>query len=507
VRANGTVDVRTPEELVPLHCKGPSTQLFEVPGLEVWDGAAWTPVHAISATRRRRHDPDHALLAVQARAGIVAATAHHHLLDANQSVLLAKDAAEGQRLLLTNRFPETPGLTRLAPELAEFLGLLTADGYVSKSERISPQFTNNDPVVWQRVATFWSQLFLGQTRVAQGISGFSERPVTQLYMSGAGREVVGWLRSQIYTPRGYKRVPALILNAPLDIQEAYLRGYYLGNGLKAGSGDSVKTNSTVLAQGLYWLYANQGRLASVYLGQRNGQSYYQLNLPTATPLGEKSAHLRRDPAEIRRVDEALPADDEWVFDLGTGSGVFMAGVGRAVIHNSPIRGETFVTRKITRAVARIKLGLQDKLYLGNLDSKRDWGHARDYVEAQWLMLQQPEPDDYVIATGVQYSVRDFVNMAFAEIDVNLEWAGEGVNEKGIDTRTGTIRVEVDPRYFRPTEVDTLLGDASKAKRKLGWSPKTTLKEMVQEMVKEDLITAERDQLCKQEGYRVFNHFE
>jgi GDPmannose 4,6-dehydratase len=176
-------------------------------------------------------------------------------------------------------------------------------------------------------------------------------------------------------------------------------------------------------------------------------------------------------------------------------------------HESAIRGETFVTRKITRAVARIKLGFQDKLYLGNLDSKRDWGHARDYVEAQWLMLQQPEPDDYVIATGVQYSIRDFVNMAFAEIDVNLEWIGQGVNEKGIDAQTGIIRVEVDPRYFRPTEVDTLLGDSSKAKRKLGWIPKTTLKEMVKEMVKEDLITAERDQLCKQEGYRVFNHFE
>jgi GDPmannose 4,6-dehydratase len=177
-------------------------------------------------------------------------------------------------------------------------------------------------------------------------------------------------------------------------------------------------------------------------------------------------------------------------------------------HESAIRGETFVTRKITRAVARIKLGLQDKLYLGNLDCKRDWGHARDYVEAQWLMLQQGEPDDYVIATGVQYSVRDFVNMAFAEIDVNLEWGiGQGVNEKGIDAQTGIIRVEVDPRYFRPTEVDTLLGDPSKAKRKLGWIPKTTLEEMVKEMVKEDLITAERDQLCKQEGYQVFNHFE
>ena len=176
-------------------------------------------------------------------------------------------------------------------------------------------------------------------------------------------------------------------------------------------------------------------------------------------------------------------------------------------HESPIRGETFVTRKITRAVARIKLGLQDKLYLGNLDSKRDWGHARDYVEAQWLILQQPQPEDFVIATGVQYSVREFVDLAFSEIGVKLDWTGTGVEEKGIDRTTGQERVLVDPRYFRPTEVETLLGDPTKANTKLGWKPKTSLPEMVTEMMQADIREAERDELCKREGYRIFHYYE
>ena len=176
-------------------------------------------------------------------------------------------------------------------------------------------------------------------------------------------------------------------------------------------------------------------------------------------------------------------------------------------HESPIRGETFVTRKITRAVARIKLGMQDKLYLGNLDSKRDWGHARDYVLAQWLMLQQDTPEDYVIATGRQQSVRDFVNAAFAEIGMTIEWRGSGVDEKGVDTKSGNVIVEVDPRYFRPTEVETLLGDPTKAKNNLGWVPQIGLEQMVSEMVREDLKLAEKDELCKREGFRTFAHNE
>ncbi|MFJ3044278.1 GDP-mannose 4,6-dehydratase [Herbaspirillum chlorophenolicum] len=175
-------------------------------------------------------------------------------------------------------------------------------------------------------------------------------------------------------------------------------------------------------------------------------------------------------------------------------------------HESPIRGETFVTRKITRALARIKLGLQDCLYLGNLDARRDWGHARDYVEMQWLMLQQEQPEDFVIATGVQYSVRDFVDAAAAELGITVSWVGQGVEERGLDAAGKTI-VAVDPKYFRPTEVETLLGDASKAKEKLGWQPATTFAELVAEMAREDLRSAERDELVKQHGYKAMNYNE
>ncbi len=175
-------------------------------------------------------------------------------------------------------------------------------------------------------------------------------------------------------------------------------------------------------------------------------------------------------------------------------------------HESPLRGENFVTRKITRALARIKLGLQKSIYLGNLDAKRDWGHAKDYVEMQWLMLQQEQPEDYVIATGVQYSVRDFVNAAAEELGIKVRWEGAGLKEKGYDS-AGNCIVSIDPRYFRPTEVESLLGDPSKAKNELGWEPKITFKELVQEMVREDLKTAERDELVKQHGYQANDYHE
>ena len=195
-------------------------------------------------------------------------------------------------------------------------------------------------------------------------------------------------------------------------------------------------------------------------------------------------------------------------------------------HESPTRGETFVTRKITRAMSRIKLGLQDCLYLGNLDAKRDWGHARDFVEAQWLMLQQQEPEDFVIATGVQFSVRDFVNAAATELGMTIRWEGKGVEEKGYwetpfslageaatkstlsqGKRVAKIVVAVDTRYFRPTEVETLLGDPTKAREKLKWTPKVSFNELVAEMVREDLKSAQRDELVKHHGYSAYDHHE
>jgi GDPmannose 4,6-dehydratase len=176
-------------------------------------------------------------------------------------------------------------------------------------------------------------------------------------------------------------------------------------------------------------------------------------------------------------------------------------------HESPIRGETFVSRKITRALARISAGLQERLYIGNLDARRDWGHARDYVQMQWLMLQQDEPDDYVIATGHQHSVREFIEAAAAVLDIAIRWEGEGLAEQGVDRKTGRVLVAIDRRYFRPTEVDTLLGDASKARRKLGWEPKISFAQLVEEMVRADLKEAEHDAFSRRKGFRTFNHFD
>jgi GDPmannose 4,6-dehydratase len=176
-------------------------------------------------------------------------------------------------------------------------------------------------------------------------------------------------------------------------------------------------------------------------------------------------------------------------------------------HESPIRGETFVSRKITRALARIHTGLQDTLYIGNLNARRDWGHARDYVEMQWLMMQQDAPEDYVIATGEHFSVREFIAAAAQKLDIGIRWEGEGIDEKGFNEDTGRIMVAVDPGYFRPTEVQDLLGDAAKARQKLGWKPRITFQELVSEMVEADLKEANKDYLCRQEGFQTYNHTE
>jgi GDPmannose 4,6-dehydratase len=187
-------------------------------------------------------------------------------------------------------------------------------------------------------------------------------------------------------------------------------------------------------------------------------------------------------------------------------------------HESPIRGETFVTRKVTRAASRIMLGLQERLYMGNLNSLRDWGHAKDFVKAQWLMLQQDKPEDYVIATGKQYSVRQLCTLAFLNVGIEIDWQGKGVNEKGVvlsakpieekvNVKPGDVVVQVDPHYFRPTEVETLLGDPTKAKQKLGWEPEITFEEMIAEMVKHDIKEAQMDVLCKNSGFTIMNRHE
>jgi GDPmannose 4,6-dehydratase len=470
VRDRGIVSVRAPEDLVPLRSKGPSTQTFD-PGrlLEVWDGEDWTPITTITATRRRRHDPDHALLAVDARGGIVEVTAHHHMLDADRDQIVARDVDAGDRLALADEGPETPNWTIVAAELAELLGLLAADGYVERDGQHA-QFTNTDDALRTRVAELWHRCFLGSTSAQTLRSGFDpSRPVEHVRLHG-GAGVAGWLREQLYTRTGHKQVPPIVLNADPDAHDAFLEGFYAGDGLKRGNGLSITTNSPVLAQGLCWLYALRSQQCSVYAERREAATYFRLNVTSPVRVGLKGQHLRKDPAEVRRVVPLEDAADEWVFDVETESGVLCAGVGRVIVHNSPRRGLEFVTRKITWHAAAIKHGLRDKLTLGNLDARRDWGYAKDYVEAMWLMLQQDRADDYVIATNRTHAVRDCVEIAFDEAGLG-DWEAH---------------VELDAKLVRPAEVDLLIGDPSKAKRDLGWQPTTTFEELIRLMTRADL---------------------
>jgi GDPmannose 4,6-dehydratase len=220
-----------------------------------------------------------------------------------------------------------------------------------------------------------------------------------------------------------------------------------------------------------------------------------------TPQNEKTPFHPRSPYAVAKLYAY------WItINYREAYGIYACN-GILFNHESPMRGETFVTRKITRALVRIKLGLQDCVYLGNIDAKRDWGHAKDYVEMQWLMLQQDKPEDFTISTGEQHSVRDFIEIAAKEVDIEIKWKGEGIDEVGIDTKTDNIIVRIDKRYFRPTEVETLLGDSSKAKDQLNWQPKISFQELVSEMMLADLEEAKKDKLCKDEGFSIFNHHE
>jgi GDPmannose 4,6-dehydratase len=242
------------------------------------------------------------------------------------------------------------------------------------------------------------------------------------------------------------------------------------------------------------------------LGLKDKTKYYQASTSELfgkvqeTPQNEKTPFYPRSPYAVAKLYAY------WItINYREAYGLFSCN-GILFNHESPIRGETFVTRKITRALSRIKLGLQDCLYLGNMDAKRDWGHAKDFVTMQWLMLQQDQPEDFVIATGIQYSVRQFVEAAAKVLDIDITWRGNGINEQGIDKQGKTI-IKVDPRYFRPTEVETLLGDASYAKEKLGWENKISFDELVKEMVEEDFTAAQKDALIIENGYTVYKYYE
>ena len=479
VRRDGLVDIVPIGEVLRVREDGPNAQDFETDRLEVWDGSDFVEVLGGTAYKHRPVVDNKGVRRVEARCGSVTLTADHVMLTAAGEVP-SKEVAPGTRMLQA-ALPEAPCVSSLSSETAWLLGAFVGDGstYVSDG-RCNARFVNSNQRLRDYFAGVSQRVTMGSTTYSAATSGFVPgRIVGALALNGAPH-FVDWLRDECYTSDGYKRVPRCVLNGDEARWRAFLTGYNQTDGLKAGNArhlyKNFKTNSPVLAMGLWWLAKKalkQDPVLNVEVGppERPGP-FYSMNLrsPKTAPKagGKTGAHLRKDLSEVKRVSEDSHYEG-WLYDLTTSSGRFHAGVGELVIHNSPRRGKEFVTRKISDAVARIKLGLLDKLRLGNLEAQRDWGFAGDYVRAMWMMLQQETPDDFVIATGRTHKVRDFARLAFAVADLNWE-----------------DHVVVDPRFYRPAEVDHLVGDASKAQRILGWEPEVSFEELVDMMVRADL---------------------
>ncbi len=506
-------DIKPIREVVEFDETLPRYQSKPVSGIQVWGKEGWVDVSYASAYPHDvKQDNKHPRL-INARSAAYIATSNHVAFMENRIERETGEMVIGDRLEMID-LPVSVTQHSLSLEEAELIGMMVGDGsitYAKKGKGLNGSFTNSNSEICDRFSALWRSVTGGATRFHRTCSGFNpEKVVGQLMLSGGN----DWLRNlDLYTKDHKKRVPKRILNATKEAQLAFLKGYNATDELKANrctyEFKNFKTNSATLAMGLWYLIEQTtGQEINLTVEQvADGRLFYSLNLLSPVDRAGKEERVKelalagvgqremerltgisrtfirkiqrggtacpehyrkRLGPEIKKIIE-LENYDGWFYDLETSSGEFHCGVGTCHLHNSPRRGETFVTRKITRAAASIKLRLQDKLYLGNLDAKRDWGHAQDFVQAMWLMLQQDEPDDYVIATGETHSVREFLDEAFGHL--GLDW---------------NQYVEIDPRYFRPAEVDLLIGDSSKARQKLGWEPKITFKELARMMVDADL---------------------
>ncbi|HEV7179488.1 MAG TPA: GDP-mannose 4,6-dehydratase [Candidatus Baltobacteraceae bacterium] len=464
VKSGNVVDIVPIGEVMHVREKGANVQRFELDGMEVWDGERFVRILGGTAYKHRPVVENKGVRRVEARCGTVTLTADHVMfLDGEERP--SKDVGPGDKML-RGALPDAPCFSNPGLEFAWMLGAFVGDGSAYRSDgRVAGKFTNSDVRLREYFAGVWERQTLGSASYSATTSGFIPgRTVGALALNGAPR-FLEWLYDECYTRDGYKRVPRVILNADEAVWRAFLEGY--------NATDGFRTNSATLAMGLWWMARKalgQDLVLNVDVGPEDRPGpFYSINLRSPNSVGDKGAHLRRDLREVKRIDEQ-PHFEGWLYDITTESERFHAGVGELVIHNSPRRGKEFVTRKITDGVARIKLGLAKELRLGNLEAKRDWGFAGDYVRAMWLMLQQESPDDYVIATGRTHTVREFVRIAF-------ESAGLGAYEPF---------VKLDARFVRPAEVDLLIGDPSKAHRVLGWQPEVSFEQLVETMVKADI---------------------
>ena len=473
IRDRGLIDVLPIGSLAPHPRDGEPGGRLTYPGgsLEVWDGARFSKVLARTSYW---HDGESIIL--HGRGGVVQSTPDHvHITP--EGGREAQSFRPGDRFVLS-RQPDPTMSTTLTEDEAWLLGALCAEGHVSPGGKA--RLTCHDDAFLAHGGACWERISGGTSRKHAGVrSAFNDRRTPAVDLTG-NPAYARMLRRELYLADRHKRVPKRILNAAPDLQLAFLDAYNQGDGLRAGHGidqfKSFRTTSDTLACGLVWLARTAlGRRVSVYRqpGALGGGDSWLLNLSSGLTPGAKGAHLRRPQDEVRRVERREHRG--WMCDLATESGRFAAGVGLVVTHNSPRRGLEFVTRKISHAVARIKLGMQDELRLGNLDAQRDWGFAGDYVEAMWLMLQQEGPDDFVVATGETHPVREFCELAFGHADLDYEQY-----------------VKVDERFFRPAEVELLVGNPGKAAKVLGWTPKTPFADLVRMMVDGDLALLRGD---------------
>lgn len=471
----GIIDIIPIEEVVP-HREHPRhgikyTTPLKDKELKVWNGDNWTTVKTMTATWNKANSKnDKKVISINCRGGYYEATKDHLSFLKGEKKIKTGNLKKGDSLELKS-FPELTEKTKLTLEEAEFLGMIVADGYVSNNGH--GRIINNNQKLRERAALLWETISGGYSIESSHPSGFvkGEKVKSQEFF---GRpEYFRFIHNEIYTEKKYKRIPKRVLNGEKEIINAFLSGYNKCDGLKGGyqktEFKSFTTNSSVLALGLWYLINQSLKLRITSHPEfRDNKLYYHLNINSNKDKNNKKGeHLKRSLEEVKNIK---PIDyTGWLFDLETESQTFSAGVGLTFVHNSPRRGETFVTRKISRGIARILKGLNGKLYLGNLEAKRDWGLAQEYCEAMWLMLQQSTPEDFVIGTGESHSVKEFVQEAFSYI--------------GLDYNK---YLEIDPKYYRPSEVDFLAADATKAKYKLGWEPKIKFKELVRIMIDADM---------------------
>ena len=468
VDINGKIDILPIEDLFRAEKHRYEGILDEYKGALVWNGEYWTKI--INGTCYR--DAKKPLRLIQTREASYEATYEHICFDEENSEVKTKDIEIGNKVFRSS-FPESKGELRLDKRLSKFIGYLVGDGTIDERGRI--RLTGIDKQELIKIANLVIGQFGWTYRLNTYGPGKFDNCKEDVWQLDINNDIYFglWLRSYIYTKHSHeKKVPIFILNSDVETKEAFFDGYYLADGRNEGNErykyKGFTTKSATLCLGLIFIFRSFSKQTiKCKCEYRDGRRYYYVQFGTQNPTN-KGKHLRKDLNEvIKAVDTISP--DGWFFDIQTESQSFATGPNLFKIHNSPRRGETFVTRKITRGLARIIAGKDKKLYLGNLDAKRDWGYAPDYIEAMWMMLQQERPEDYVIGTGKTHSVKEFLEGVF--------------NYAGLDWKE---YVEIDPRYFRPTEVELLLADASKARKELGWSPRITFKELVKIMVDSDM---------------------